>query len=93
MAGICECNEGKWDGEQQCSVPLFGEVSPSPPDISNDLVFTVYFISNPKLQPISFTGTMTDSLIPLPTVAIYWRDQLFNLIAPVTMTAEEFDEI
>ena len=36
---------------------------------------------------------MTDSLIPLPTDAIYWRDQLFNLIAPVTMTAEKFDEI
>ena len=36
---------------------------------------------------------MTDSLIPLPSDAIYWREQLFNLVAPVTMTAEKFEEI
>jgi len=36
---------------------------------------------------------MTDSLIPLAGDTIYWREQLFDLFAPVTMTAEKFEEI
>ena len=39
-----------------------------------------------------FTTTMTDSLIPLPSDAIYWGEQLFNLVAPVTTTAEKFGD-
>jgi hypothetical protein len=55
--------------------------------------FSVFGKLHQLFQYILVFITMTDSLIPLASVAIYWRKQPFDLIAPVTMTAEKFEEI
>jgi len=34
-----------------------------------------------------------DRLSPLASDAIYWREQLFDFVSPVTVTAEKFGEI
>jgi len=66
------------------------------PYISNLPVHSSYFPILGKLHQLFqyiLVFTMTDSLIPLASDAIYWGEQLFDLVAPVTMTEEKFEEI
>jgi len=54
--------------------------------------FTIIYKTPSIISALHFTSTMTDSLIPLVSGAIYWREQLFDLVAPATVTAEKFEE-